>query len=134
MNQAVNMSRKRKAVVITVSVLALCLSPFVIGYVWMNSPYLRGELAAYNDTRHGRYRELGYGFPADWRSDGIALVHERNHEAEFIPVAGCVVTVSLQQYVAGYNNYARRAAQQHFGHDVFEEAFTDAAAQYRKNH
>jgi hypothetical protein len=89
------------------------------GLGWMKTSRLRGE-----------YIELGYGLFIVPAGDFNKLLHERHPEAQFISVAGCVVSADLQEYVQGYNGYAARAAMLHFGHDVFGKALHDTAKAY----
>jgi hypothetical protein len=117
---------KRRIAITTIAIVALVLAPLLSGYLWLKASYLRGRLAAKRDVRKGQYLELGYGLPVPWRKDGARLVHDRFPEAQFVPVAGCVVSSSLQQYVRGYNDYAQQASMKHFGHDVFAESFDEA--------
>jgi hypothetical protein len=128
-------STVRRRVILTVfAVLAVLLAPTVLGYLWLKTSYLRGELAARRDVRDGQYRELGYGLPTPWRGEGAKSVHARFPEAQFVPVAGCIVSPSLQEYVRGYNHYAKQAAIRHFGRDVFDEAFDGASKAYRQQY
>jgi hypothetical protein len=117
---------KRRIAITALAIVALLLAPVLSGYLWLKASYLRGRLAAQRDVRKGQYLELGYGLPVPWRGDGAKLVHDRFPEARFVPVAGCIVSFSLQQYVRGYNYYAQQASMKHFGHDVFAEAFDEA--------
>jgi hypothetical protein len=96
----------------------------------MKTSRLRGEYQAYRDVRYGKYIELGYGLFIVPAGDFNKLLHERHPEAQFISVAGCVVSADLQEYVQGYNGYAARAAMLHFGHDVFGKALHDTAKAY----
>jgi hypothetical protein len=101
---------------------------------WESSAELRGEYQAYRDVQHGQYKQLGYGLAVAWRSDYAKLIHQRHPDAQFVAVAGCIVSPGLVDYVHGYNKYAHQAAIRHFGHDVFQEAAEDAEQAYSVRH
>lgn len=125
--------RKKHVVILVAAIAAIVAARFLLIH-YSPGAYLRGELAASRDVRNGRYIELTYGLPVPWFPRGMELLHQRHPEVELRPVAGCVVTDELVDYVAGYNSYSVKAITRHFGHDVFEEAFNDAKAEYGKAH
>jgi hypothetical protein len=89
-----------------------------------------GELAAELDVHSGTYRELGYGLAFVSDDTYAGILHSRYAEAEFVRVAGCVVSPQLQTFIRGYNQVSQRAARRHFGKDIFEEAAKEAERTY----
>jgi hypothetical protein len=107
----------------------MILLPLLLLATWSTSLTVakwKGEWAAHRDVQNGHYRELGYGLPFDWRSNYATILKQRHPDAEFVPVAGCIVSFHLQAYVSGYNKVSERAALRHYGRDIFLEAAHEA--------
>lgn len=126
--------RKKRAAIILLAAIAVIVAARFLLIRYSPGAYLRGQLVATRDVRNGRYIELTYGLRAPWFDRGKELLHQRHPEAELRPVAGCVVTDELVDYVTGYNGYSTKAITRHYGRDVFDEAFKDAEAEYLKAH
>ena len=114
---------------------SIALTICFLGWVSFGIPYLsafsRGQHDAAEDISHGRYQELGYGLPASWRNDYTSLLRER-YGIKFRAVAGCLISESLESYVAGYNSVASAAAMRKFGHNVFRECAEEARLRSRQ--
>lgn len=130
---------KRKRIIIVLS--ATFALPFIIlaailasEWVWDQSAFLRGQIAAMRDARRGEYKILVSGLPTAWRPEAAKLLHEQHPNASVVAVAGCIVTPGLIEYQRGYNAYSISAATRHFGHDVFDETFREAEADYHRRH
>jgi len=116
--------------IILLSLLLLCVN-------WSESVTIakwRGEWAAHRDVRKGHYIELGYGLPGPWRSSYATILKQRHPKAEFVPVAGCIVSFQLRAYVSGYNGVSEGAALRHYGKDIFLEAAEDAEQEWNDSH
>jgi hypothetical protein len=93
---------------------------------------LRGRAAARRDISRGHYVLLGYGLPAPWRGEYARLLHER-YGIEFKPVAGCIVSQTLLDYVSSYDNVVIDSANHKFGRDVFEETSEEARNAWKRD-
>jgi hypothetical protein len=109
----------------------LVLASLFTGFLgWQASARIRGQIVARLDLERGHYIVLALGLPAAWRSNAAQLLRER-YGIEMRVVAGCVVTEPLLAYVDGYNEVSTKAANQKFGHDVFQESMAEAARNRR---
>lgn len=99
-------------------------------WLWSLAAPIRGRLAAYRDTRQGRYEVLGYGLPTPWRPEYAQCLRER-YNIRFRAVAGCVVSDSLISYVNAYQSVVDDAVQRKYGRDVFRECADDAATKWK---
>jgi hypothetical protein len=86
---------------------------------WFPAAGFQGRLQARVDVALGRYQLLGYGLPVAWRGEYARLLDER-YGIQFHVVAGCLVSQSLVDYVAGYDSVSGEAAKRRFGHDIFK--------------
>lgn len=100
---------------------------------WVPIPRIRGNIEARLDVKHGRYQELGYGLPVPWRPRYETLLRQR-YGVEFEALAGCVVSKSLVDYVAAYNEVSMDAADRKFGHDIFKEVSDEAEKEWERQH
>lgn len=96
--------------------------------LWYLGPYPRGVVMAHVDHARGYYEIKTYGGPlSPEESERYAkynrLLQER-YEVELEPVAGCVVTWSLVQFVDGYNSVSKQLLKEKHGRDIFEECAT----------
>jgi len=96
---------------------------------WDAAEEINGRITAHYDIQHGRYRVLGYGLPMPSRAEYVRLLRER-YGVEYQAVAGCIVSTSLMSYVARYNSVSIPAANQKFGHDIFEATYQEAKANW----
>ena len=104
--------------------LGLALLPIVIlwlGYAgWESSARFRGRTVARFELAHGRYEILTLGLPTPWRPEFARHLEER-YGIKLRVVAGCIVSESLLEYVAGYNAVMALGAHRKFGRSVIEE-------------
>jgi hypothetical protein len=123
--------RNLVTVVAAVALVALLL-------VWANSgwrplPSFRGQLTARIDVARGQYKILTFGLPSADRPQYATLLRQR-YGVEMKVVAGCVVTPSLLDYVAAYNNVSGNAIKHKFGHDVFQEIHDEVKKSWEQTH
>lgn len=100
---------------------------------WVPFPGIQGNIEARIDIAHGRFRELGYGLPYRWTPVYKTLLRDR-YGVEFNAVAGCIVSKSLEDYVAAYNKVSLSAANLKFGHDIFREVSEEARKDWEREH
>jgi hypothetical protein len=110
----------------------LFLGLWLVVFLWTLSAPARGWAIARFDVARGHYEVQEIGLAAPWRPQSATLLRER-YGVEHRRVAGCVVTESLNSYVAAYNGVMRAAAQRKFGHDVFAECSDDARKAFGKS-
>src|ERR1700685_1877852 len=97
---------RRSTVMLKKLSVGLAVTLLVTGLMaWQGSERIRGEASAKSDIAHGRYRELTYGLPGPGRLEYTRVLRERYG----IEVAGCVVSPTLIDFVAG-ENLVRMAA------------------------
>jgi hypothetical protein len=135
----IDWARPHKPFLITIA--SVLVAPFVlialmIAFDSVSTPVARwrGHLAAYRDVRHGHYVELGYGLPPAWLRNYAPLLHQRYPDANYVAVAGCIVSSQLQAYVDTYDQYSANAALHRYGHDIFRETANDAERAWARNH
>jgi len=86
--------------------------------LWLASASTRGRLAARIDVRCGEYEVLGMGLPPAWVGEYAACLRER-YGIKYRPVAGCIVSPSLESYVRAYDTVVSDAVARKFGKNVF---------------
>ena len=101
------------------------LSMIVLPWLCWQSAALRGKLSAHLDLMCGYYRILGYGLPPPWLHEYARLLRTR-YGVEYRPVAGCVVSRPLLNYVDGYDEVSAAAINRKFRRDVFTEISEEA--------
>ena len=99
--------------------LAAMLIAWNSSYWWPFSSAL-GKHNALVDISQGHYKVLTYGLADPSRSTYANLLRER-YGVELHAVAGCIVSKSLIDYVAAYNEVSTAAIKSKFGRDVFKE-------------
>ena len=121
----------------TLTTLAVLVLLLTLAASWSSSETIaawRGRAAAKRDEHRDRFIQLGYGLaPPAGRNFATAL-HKRYPDAEFVTVAGCIVSRPLIAYVHAYNQYSEEATVRHFGHDIFAEARRDAQNDWNRTH
>jgi hypothetical protein len=105
--------------------VAAVTAPVVLLMAWDSSGWrplssALGKHNAHRDVASGRYKILTYGIANPEGSPYANLLRER-YGVELHAMAGCIVSKSLVDYVAAYNEVSTTAVRGKFGRDVFRE-------------
>jgi len=84
------------------------------------------------DVARGHYLVLTYGIADPTGSPHANLLRQR-YGVEFHAVAGCIVSKSLVDYAAAYNEVSTAAVKGKFGRDVFREAYNEEEKNLNKS-
>ena len=115
----------------TVTACAVLAAFLLTWYLWAVSlGATRGRLAAKWDTSHGDYEILAYGLADPSRSTYAKLLQTR-YGIRYHTVAGCIVSQSLIDYVAAYNNVSVTEIKRKFGPDALKSAQDEANLQFK---
>jgi hypothetical protein len=108
--------------------LKLPLAALILGLAgWFVFPEHLGWFSATIDIYRGRYEILTLGLPPAWYEDYSQVMLER-YGVTVRPIAGCVVTVSQEQYARSYNHVSVTAIHRKYGRDVVDETRREAAS------
>ena len=92
----------------------------IFNYMSTEDAKSKAEKMAKEDYESGNYRYLVYGLRMEEKSYGGYL--EENYAIKDTPVAGCVVTGSVEEATDSYNSTMRQLLAEKYGWDVFKEA------------
>lgn len=127
-NIANMVSHSRRRMLIAVGVAAVTL--LSLPWLWPMFSVVHGRLDATLDVRRGHYQRLVYGLPVPWRPRYAQCLKER-YDVEMRPVAGCIVSSSLEAYVRGYDSVMDKAIERKFGHSIYSECVSEAESQWK---
>jgi hypothetical protein len=91
---------------------------------WWPLPSAFGKHDARVDVAHGNYKVLTYGLADPSRSEYSTQLRQR-YGVELHAVAGCIVSKSVVDYVAAYNEVSITAVKNKFGRDIFKETYNE---------
>jgi hypothetical protein len=78
-----------------------------------------GKEDAIRDIKNDSLIVKTYGLPASWFSE-YQRIFKEEYNVLIEPIAGCIVTKDLREYVSEYNEVSKQRIKQLYGNDIFD--------------